>query len=154
MNLETGQDEEEVSPTEEGHQLLHVSLAQGGELPENRAYLNGCLTLTAFKSNQFLKGVETVQGGIRINCNAGTVVANKRGNYGRLKVWYVPNGIANIFLMYKLMKLYCITYDSWEGCYIVHTPRGEERFYKDKQRLPFINLKESNKEAVMMLLQR
>jgi hypothetical protein len=69
--------------------------------------------------------VETVEGGIRINCNTGTVVANKRGNYGRLKVWYVLNGIANIFLMHKLEKLYHITYDSWEGYYIVHTPRGK-----------------------------
>jgi hypothetical protein len=29
------------------------------------------------------------------------------------------------------------------GSYVVHTPRGEVRFYKDKQGLPFINLKES-----------
>jgi hypothetical protein len=86
MSLEIGQDEEEVNPTKEGHQLLHVSLAQGGELPDNRGYLNGCSMVTFFKSNQYLKGVETVEGGIRINCNAGTVVANKRGNYRRLKV--------------------------------------------------------------------
>jgi hypothetical protein len=51
MNLETGQDEEEVSPTKEDHQLLHVSLAQGGELPDNGAYLDRCSTVTAFKSN-------------------------------------------------------------------------------------------------------
>jgi hypothetical protein len=82
MNLETGQDKEEMNPTKEGHQLLHVNLAQGGELPDNWAYLNGCSTVTAFKSNQYLKGVETIKGGIRIYCNAGTVVANKRGNYG------------------------------------------------------------------------
>jgi hypothetical protein len=104
MNLETGQDEEEVSPTKEGHQLLHVSLAQGGELPDNQAYLDQCLMVTAFKSNRYLKGVEAVEGGIRINCNAGTVVANKRGNYGRLKFWYIPNGTANIFLMHELEK--------------------------------------------------
>jgi hypothetical protein len=56
--------------------------------------------------------------------------------------------------MHKLEKLYCITYDSWEGNYIVHTPRGEVRFYKDKQGLPFIDLEESNEEAALMLLQR
>jgi hypothetical protein len=83
-----------------------VSLAQGGELPDNRAYLTRCLMVTAFKSDQYLEGVETVEGGIRINCKAGTVVANKRGNYGRLKVWYAPNGIANILLMHELEKLY------------------------------------------------
>jgi hypothetical protein len=96
----------------------------------------------AFKSNQFLKDVKTIKGGIKINCNAGAVVTNKRGNYGRLKVWYVPTKIANIFLMHKLEKHYWITYNSWEGYYVVHPPRGEVRFYKDKQGLPFIDLEE------------
>ncbi len=82
MNLEGGQDEGGAIPTEEGHQLLHVSLSQGGELPDNRAYLNGCLTVTAFKSNQFMKNVKTIEGGIKFNCNADAVVMNKRGNYG------------------------------------------------------------------------
>jgi hypothetical protein len=112
MNLEAGQDEGDMISIKEGHQLLHVSLAQGGELPDNRAYLNGCLTVSAFKSNQFLKNVKTVKGGININCNAGAVVTNKRGNYGKLKVWYVPNEIANIFSMHELEKYYRITYDS------------------------------------------
>jgi hypothetical protein len=154
MNLEAGQDEGGAIPTEEGHQLLHVSLAQGGQLPENRAYLDGCTTVTAFKSDQFLKGVKTVEGGIKINCNAGAVVMNKRGNYGRLKVRCIPNRIANIFLMHKLEKHYQITYNSWQGYYIVHTPKGEIRFYKDEQGLPFINLEESNQGEAMMLLQR
>ncbi len=51
MNLEAGQDKEDAILTEEGHQLLHVSLAQGGQLRENRAYLGRCLSVTAFKSN-------------------------------------------------------------------------------------------------------
>ncbi len=101
-----------------------------------------------------LKGVKIVEGGIKINCNPCAVVTNKRGNYKRLKVWWVPNGLANLFSMHELEKLYRITYDSWEGYYIVHTPRGEVRFYKDKQGLPFIDLEESNQGAAMMLLQR
>jgi hypothetical protein len=32
--------------------------------------------------------------------------------------------------------MYRITYDSWEGFYVVHTPRGEVHFHKDKQGLP------------------
>ncbi len=45
---------------EEGHQLLNVTLAQGGNLPENRAYLDGCSTVTAFKMDNFLKGINTL----------------------------------------------------------------------------------------------
>ena len=37
---------------------------------------------------------------------------------------------------------------------MVHTPKGEVRFYKDEQGLPYIDLGESNSEATMMLLQR
>ncbi len=46
--------------------------------------------------------------------------------------------------MHELEKYYWITYDSWLGYYVVHIPKGEVRFYKDKQGLPFINLEESN----------
>jgi hypothetical protein len=78
MNLEAGQDEGDAIQNKEGHQALHISLAQGGELPNNRAYLNGCSTVTAFKSDQFLKDVKTIKGGIKINCNVGAVVTNIR----------------------------------------------------------------------------
>ncbi len=131
---------------EEGHQPLNVMLAQGGNLPENRAYLDGCSMVTAFKTDKYLKGIKTLPSGIKINCNAGAVSTNRMGTSGKLKVWYLPGGIANIFLMHKLEKLYRITYDSWEGHYIVHTPRGAVKFYKDKQGLPYINLEASTKQ--------
>ncbi len=35
---------------------------------------------------------------------------------------------------------------------MVHTPRGEVHFYKDKQGLPYIDLTESGHEAARMLL--
>ena len=42
----------------------------------------------------------------------------------------------------------------WNGYYIVHTPKGEVQFHKDKQGLPYINLEKSNMAAAMMLLQQ
>jgi hypothetical protein len=127
MNLDA-QEETKGQPTEDGHQLLHVSLTQGGDLLDNRAYLDGCSAVTAFKNERFLKEIQTVKGGIKINCNAGTVTTNKKGKFGRLNVWYLPDGMANIFSMHELEKMYRITYDSWEGFYVVHTPRGEVHF--------------------------
>jgi hypothetical protein len=76
----------------------------------------------------------------------------KRGKYGRLKVWYIPDGITNIISMHKLEKMYCITYDSWDRYYEVHTPKGHVQFYKDKEGLPFINLESSRGAAIMLLL--
>jgi hypothetical protein len=152
MNLDA-QEEAKGQTAEDGHQLLHVSLTQGGDLPDDRAYLDGCLMVTAFKNKRFLKEIRTVKGGIKINCNAGAVVTNKKGKFGRLNIWCLPDGIANIFSMHKLEKMYRITYDSCEGFYVVHTPRGEVHFHKDKQGLPYIDLTESGHEAARMLLQ-
>jgi hypothetical protein len=136
---------------EERHQLLNVTLAQGGNLLENRAYLDGCSTVTAFKTDTYLKGIKMLPSGIKINCNAGAVSTNCMGTYGKLKIWYLPGGIANIFLMHELEKLNRITYDSWEGHYIVHIPQGAVKFYKDKQGLPYIDLEALTGVAVMLL---
>ncbi len=58
MNVEVQDDEGEAQ--EEVHQLLNVALAQGGALPDNQAYLDGCLTVTAFKNHKYLTGVKEV----------------------------------------------------------------------------------------------
>ena len=68
-------------------------------------------------------------------------------------MWYIPDGIANIISMHELEETYRITYDSWAGYYVVHTPKGEVRFYKDEQGLPYLDLEESS-EAAVLLLQR
>ncbi len=75
-----------------------------------------------FKTNKYLKEIETLPNGIKIICNAVAVTTNM--SYGNLKVWYLPKGITNIFSMHELEKLYRITYDSWMGYYMVHMPKG------------------------------
>jgi hypothetical protein len=155
MNVEA-QEEQDTKEQEgqEGHQMMHVTLAQGGELPDDRAYLDGCSTVTTFKSDKYLTNMKAIRGGIKINCNAGTLTTNLRGTYRGLKVWYLPDGIANIFSMHELERSYRITYDSWKGYYVVHTPKGEVRFHKDEQGLPYIDLGEPGAGAGMMLLQQ
>ena len=80
---------------------MHVTLAQGAVLPNNRAYLDGCSTITAFKSKKYLKGIKKQDAG-KINCNAGTLITNLMEKYGSINTWYIPEGIVNIFLMHKL----------------------------------------------------
>jgi hypothetical protein len=127
-----------------------VSLLQGEALPNNRAYLDGCLMVTAFKTTKYLQNIKMVARGIGINCNAGAVVMDKKGSYGQLNVWYIPNGIVNIFSMHKLEKQYRITYNSWVGFYTVHTPRGVVKF---EQGLPYINLDWLSEDTEIMLIQ-
>ena len=101
MNLES-HEETTQEAAEDAHQLLNVTFAQGAELPDSRVYLDGCSTVTAFKSDKYLKDIKTEPRGVWINCNAGAITTNKRGTYGNLKVWYLPDGIANIISMHEL----------------------------------------------------
>jgi hypothetical protein len=133
--------------------MMHITFSQGRELPDDRACLDGCSTVTAFKNKKFLENLRQVKGGIKINCNAGAVSTDVKGDFGGMSVWYLPDGIANIFSMHELEKLYRITYDSWEGFYVVHTPRCEVHFHKDEQGLPYIDLAKSCHEATRMLMQ-
>ncbi len=122
MNQEAQEDTTEEQAGKEGHPMMHISFSQGGELPDNQAYLDGCSPVTVFKNKKFLENLCQVRGGIKINCNAGAVTTDVKGDFGGLSVWYLPNRIASIFSMHELEKHYRITYDSWEGFYVVHTP--------------------------------
>jgi hypothetical protein len=67
-------------------------------------------------------------------------------------VWYLPDGITNIISMHELESLYRITYDSWAGYYVVHTPKREVRFYKDDQGLPYLDLEDLNEAGTLLLM--
>ena len=47
--------------------------------------------MTTFKNDKFLKSIKTEARGVKINCNAVAISTNKRGKYGNLKVWYLPD---------------------------------------------------------------
>jgi hypothetical protein len=129
-------------------------MVQGGALPDNRARLDRCSMVMAFKTDKYLREIKTVPGGIKINCNAGAVSTNQMGTYRNLKVWYIPDGIANIFSMHEFEKKYHITYDSWEGHYVMHMLKGEVNFHKDEQGFPYIKLDGPTRcKAAVMLLQ-
>ena len=38
---------------------IQVSMLQGKELPSNRAYLNNCSTVTAFKTAKYIRNIKT-----------------------------------------------------------------------------------------------
>ncbi len=122
MTLEGSKEDELGAQT--AHQFSHASMVQGEELPDCRAYLDGCSTVTAFKSKKHLSNIRIVARGVKINCNAGNLKTNQQGDYGTMSVWYIPEGIANIFFMSELEKKYWIIYDSWEGYNVVHTQDG------------------------------
>ncbi len=147
-----GDDKDKQEP-EVRHQFLQWNMVQSNKLLDSHVYLDGCSTVMAFKSRKYLENLRRLKWGIKINCNSGAMRTNQMGEYGSLKVWYIPEGIANIFSMNKLEKRYCITYKSWQGYYVVHRKNGEVWFYKDKNGLPYIDLKESLEDTAAMLVQ-
>jgi hypothetical protein len=52
MNLKAGDGPEQQQ--KEGHHFMLVLLAQGANLPDNRAYLDRCSTVTVFKSKKYV----------------------------------------------------------------------------------------------------
>ena len=64
----------------------------------------------------------------------------------------MSKGIANIFSMNGIEKLYRITYNSINGYYVVHTDKGPVYFHKEKQGLPYIYLDASIYDAATTLV--
>ncbi len=56
--------------------------------------------MTDFKSKKHLKNVRAVDCGVKIHCNARNLRTDQQGDYWTMKVWYIPEWIANIFLMH------------------------------------------------------
>jgi hypothetical protein len=52
--------EREVEEDQEGqmaHQFFHVSTLQADKLPDNCTYLDGCSTVTAYKTKKYLENL-------------------------------------------------------------------------------------------------
>ena len=152
LHMSLGEDAEDEGG-EEGTQLLHVCMVQREGLPDNRVYLDNCSTVTGFKDAGRIEGISEVTDGMKVNCNAGEVMYNKVGSWGKLKAWHLPGSIANIISMNELESHYRVTYDSWDGRYTVHTEHGPVYFTKDEHGLPYIELGEGQESAGVLFLQ-
>jgi len=65
----------------------------------------------------------------------------------------MPDGIATILSQHQVEQKYRITYDSWDGFYITHRPKGPVKFCKDHQGLSYIDMVESGHEIAILLVQ-
>ncbi len=97
--------EREVEEDQEGqmaHQFFHVSMLQADKLPDDQVYLDGCSTVMAFKTKKYLDYLRRVKQGVKINYNSRAMCTNIMGDYGSMTMRFIPEGIANIFLMSEL----------------------------------------------------
>ena len=78
-------DEENKDKKEKGSFMgIQVAMLQGKELPSNRYYLDNCSTITAFKTAKYIRNIKTKKKGMQVNCNAGRIKTNQKGEYGRV----------------------------------------------------------------------
>ena len=69
-----------------GFMVIQVAMLQGKELPRNRAYLDNCFTVTSFKTAKCIRSIKAQKKGMQVNCNAGSVNTNRKGEYGRTNI--------------------------------------------------------------------
>ena len=125
---------------QEGASLLNVMLLnKRNVLSDDRLYLDNCSTVTAMKKKDFLKNVREADQYLSVSCNAGVAKAQQVGDLGDMESWYMPDGIANILSQHQVEQKYQVTYDSWDGYYIIHNPKRPVKFCKDHQGLPWWN---------------
>ena len=114
-------------------------------------YLDSCTTSSTFVGEHNLTDVQDVKKGIAVQCNAGKVKTNRRGNFGSLKIWAMREGIANVLSLGEIIKKYRVTYDSLDGYFVVHTPRGKVHFVLDEHGMPALNLTRDEHAARMLI---
>ena len=84
MTVEVSKGEKQEAQTV--HQSFHVCMMQREELLDWQVYLDGCLTVMAFKSKKHLSNIRTMAHGVKINCNAGNLKTNQQGDYRMMSV--------------------------------------------------------------------
>lgn len=132
MMQELDIDDDDGNGGEEAKQHFQKVLFQANE--SSVVYLDSCTTKSMFVGEENLSDVEDVKGGLTVQCNAGKVKTNRRGNFGRLKVWAMKDGIANVLSLGEMIKEYLVTFESLGGYFSVHMPSGEVRFVLDSKK--------------------
>ena len=137
--------EEEMEEQEGVNMMSVMMLSNGGSehgvrrngLSDDRLYLDNRSTVTAVKNKEFLKNLRDAEQDLSVSYNAGVAKASQLGDLGKMESWYMPDGIANILSQHQVEQKYHVTYDSWDGFYVVHHPKGPVKCCKDHQGLPF-----------------
>ena len=87
------------------------------------------------------------------NCNAGETKINKRGYFGKMRVWLHENGIANLLSIPQLEKDGYTVSTSTKGQRKVFTPEGKIILFKRDTGMcvgmPYIDLRDYEQGLVL-----
>ena len=84
----------------------------GGRIPKEWILLDSQSTTDAYSNPDLLRDIHEVKGSLTIHTQAGKAVTKLRGTVpGYGKVWYCPNGIANILSLANVAKTHTVTFN-------------------------------------------
>ena len=107
----------------------------GGRIPKDWVLLDSQSTTDAFSNPDLLRDIHEVRGSLTIHTQAGKAVTKLRGTVpGYGKVWYCPDGIANILSLAHVAKTRLVKFDSTNGNqFVVTRDDGETRIFKQSE---------------------
>jgi hypothetical protein len=107
----------------------------GGRIPKEWVLLDNQSTTDSFSNPDLLKDIHEVRGSLTIHTQAGKAVTKLRGTVpGYGKVWYCPDGIANILSLANVAKTRVVTFDSTNGNHFnVTRDDGSARIFKQSE---------------------
>jgi hypothetical protein len=107
----------------------------GGQIPKNWVLLDSQSTTDAFSNPDLLTDIHEVRGSLTIHTQAGKAVTKLRGpipGYG--KVWFCPDGIANILSLANVAMTRLVKFDSTNGNqFDVTRDDGSTRTFKQSE---------------------
>ena len=115
--------------------------ADGKRLPNTWMIMDSASSVDIITNKSFLTDIRTAPKPLTVLCNAGRVDINQQGSlsgYPR-RVWYYPNGVANILGLHNVAQHFRVTYDNAkqdafflhkiDGTMLVFTP-SEKGLYR------------------------
>jgi hypothetical protein len=104
----------------------------GSTIPSSWIILDSQSNVDVFTNPTLLQDISETPHSMRITSQAGVLVTNKQGTLpGYGKVWYDPDGIANILSLTNVKKQHHVAYDSRNGdAFVVKTTDGKERKFE------------------------
>lgn len=92
-----------------------------------KCYLDSCATYHTFFIKKILTNIEEGDLVMTEQYNAGVTSTNKKGMYGKFKVWVNEHGIAKLFSIPILEEARYIVTTQTNGKWAVISPEGEGR---------------------------
>jgi hypothetical protein len=88
----------------------------GGRIPKEWILFDSQSTADAFSNPDLLRDIHEVRGSLTMHTQAGKAITKSRGTVpGYSKVWYCPNGMANILSLAHVAKTQLVKFDSTNG---------------------------------------